>query len=82
MSSFKADPGSDSIVDMINRRTILIPLASGVLALGAGAGIAQAKHGADDPAPHNHRHHAEHRHGQDDPAGHHRHGNDDGPNHS
>ncbi len=43
-----------------------------------------ARHGADDPAGHHHRHHraddkfAVGKHGADDPAGHHRHHHHDG----
>jgi Ni/Co efflux regulator RcnB len=58
-------------------------------------GVAQARHGADDPAGHvrhaRHHHHTRHhhhstvrhhgRHGADDGVAHARHGADDGPNH-
>jgi hypothetical protein len=63
--------------------------AAAMMALGGTAGIAQARHGADDPAGHvrhgngaddatphakkHHRHHGHH---------HARHGADDGPNHT
>jgi hypothetical protein len=72
-------------------RRIAVLAGAAVLALG-GSGVAQAKHGADDPAPHvNHggkraddvTPHA--RHGADDRAGHrrhhHRHGADDPAGH-
>jgi Ni/Co efflux regulator RcnB len=65
--------------------------AAATMAVGGMAGIAQAKHGADDPAghqrhgngaddaqPHAKRHHARHHHGHH----HQRHGADDGPNHT
>jgi hypothetical protein len=66
-----------------------IAALAGVAALALGAGSAQARHGADDPAGHQ-------RHGADDAtphaklhAKHHRahharhgHGADDGPNHT
>jgi hypothetical protein len=76
---------------MFNTRKLTV--AAAILAFGAGSaggvGIAQAKHGSDDPAHHNVRddhggarehaaRHHERRH-------HHRHGgrrHDDGPNHS
>jgi hypothetical protein len=62
--------------------------AASALALG-GAGAAQAKHGADDPAGHQRNGKGaddaqpHFKHGADDRAGHkrHRHGRDDGPNH-
>jgi hypothetical protein len=56
---------------MIKRLSRAIALfgATGALVIG-GAGIAQASHGADDPAGHHHHHH----------HGHHHH-NDDGPRH-
>jgi hypothetical protein len=50
---------------------------AGAVAIG-GPGIAQASHGADDPAGH-HRHHERHHHHHHH---HHRHGGDDGPNHA
>ena len=52
-------------------RAIALFGATGAMVIG-GTGIAQASHGADDPAGH-HRHH-HHHHG-------HHHRNDDGPNH-
>jgi ABC-type phosphate transport system substrate-binding protein len=62
--------------------------AISALALG-GAGAAQAKHGADDPAGHQRQGKGaddvqpHFKHGADDRAGHRRHGRgrDDGPNH-
>ena len=56
-----------------------------VLLLGFGTNVAQAKHGADDPAGH-HRHSADDRAGHDrhhDHGRHHRHGHgaDDGARH-
>jgi hypothetical protein len=62
--------------------------ALGLAAFGGTAGVATAKHGADDPAGH-----VRHDRGADDPAGHvrhsshrrghhARHGADDGPNHT
>ncbi|HWA54070.1 MAG TPA: hypothetical protein VG816_07855 [Solirubrobacterales bacterium] len=69
---------------MIKRATRLAGLVgiAATLALGTG-GVAQAKHGADDPAGHHHEHakggkHHHHR-GHDH---HHGRGQDDGPNHS
>jgi hypothetical protein len=59
----------------ITRAMALFGVA-GAVAVG-GAGIAQASHGADDPAGH-HRHHERHHHHHHH---HHRHGGDDGPNH-
>jgi hypothetical protein len=54
------------------RRRLLGALGAGaaVMAMGLG-GVAQASHGADDPAGHHHKHHGKHHH-------HH----DDGPNHT
>jgi hypothetical protein len=58
---------------------------------GAGAGVAQAKHGADDPAGHVRHgngaddaqpHHKAAKHKHHRHHGHHRHGADDGPNHT
>ena len=59
-----------------NRTTITAIAATATIALGAAAGSAQARHGADDAQPHakgvqKHRHHH-----------HARHGADDGPNHT
>ena len=72
-------------------RKIAVLAGAAVLAIG-GSGVAQAKHGVDDPAPHvNHgvkraddvKPHARHR--ADDRAGHrrhhHRHGADDPAGH-
>jgi Spy/CpxP family protein refolding chaperone len=56
-------------------------IVAGVALSVAGAGVAQASHGADDPPGHeaNHHHGHHHNHGVDD---HHQsHGADDGPNH-
>ncbi|MEA2385463.1 MAG: hypothetical protein QOH72_5434 [Solirubrobacteraceae bacterium] len=64
---------------MRNRiRQALVPLS--LIAVFAVPGVAQARHGADDPAGHvrhasHARHHAHHH------AHHARHGADDGPNH-
>jgi hypothetical protein len=79
----EANPQEDQMSPFTRRIAVLAGAA--VLAIG-GTGVAQAKHGADDPAPHvNHggkraddatphaRHHHRrhhHRHGADDPAGH------------
>jgi hypothetical protein len=59
-----------------------------VAAMSIGAGAAQARNGADDPAGHHRGRGADDvqphfKHGADDRAGHHRHGrgHDDGPNH-
>ena len=54
-----------------------LPVSPSRATLGT-AGVASAKHGADDPAVH-----VRHSQGADDPAGHNRHGGgaDDGPNH-
>jgi hypothetical protein len=62
--------------------------AAATMAIGGSAGIAQARHGADDPAGH-----VRHGQGADDAQPHHksaqhhrrhhgRHGADDGPNHT
>ena len=48
-------------------KRILIPLASAFIALGSTAGVAQAKHGADDGAKHK-------RHHQHERERHHHHG--------
>jgi len=53
-------------------RAIALFGTAGAIVIG-GAGVAQASHGADDPAGH-HRHHERHHH-------HHHHRNDDGPRH-
>ena len=62
------------------RTRIAALLIAGLAVAGAlgTAGVASAKHGADDPAVH-----VRHSQGADDPAGHNRHGGgaDDGPNH-
>ena len=50
-------------------RAIALFGTAGAIVIG-GAGVAQASHGADDPAGHHHHHH----HG-------HHHRNDDGPRH-
>jgi hypothetical protein len=59
---------------------VLIATASTAAVGGATAGVASARHGADDPAGH-----VRHARGADDVKGHHRvrHGRhaDDGPNH-
>ena len=72
----------------INRRSISALAISGALALGSG-GVAQARHGNDDPPSHDagDDHGARHkRHGGDDQraaGARHRHGgNDDGPDHT
>ena len=53
-----------------------LTVAAAILAFGAatagGVGVAQAKHGSDDPATHHVRHHHHHHH----------HGGDDGANHT
>jgi hypothetical protein len=73
------------------RKTLISLTTIAVLAV---PGVAQARHGADDPAGHvrhaSHatRHHARHHHGRhhhrgaDDAVRHARGGADDGPNHS
>ena len=53
-------------------RAIALFGTAGAIVIG-GAGVAQASHGADDPAGHHHHHH-HHHHG-------HHHRNDDGPRH-
>ena len=70
-------------------KKMIAAAGASVLLLGMGAGVAEARHGADDPAGH-HRHA---RHGADDRANHDarddhgrhhrhaRHGADDGANH-
>ena len=68
------------------RKTLISITAIAALAL---PGVAQARHGADDPAGHvrhashvRHHHHARHHAcGADDAVRHARHGADDGPNH-
>lgn len=59
------------------RSRIAAVLIAGLAVAGAlsTAGVASAKHGADDPVGH-----VRHSQGADDPAGHVR-GHDDGPNH-
>ena len=51
---------------------------AGVALSVAGVGVAQASHGADDPAGHE-AHHGVHHNGNEDR--HHGHGADDGPHH-
>jgi hypothetical protein len=51
-------------------RAIALFGATGAMVIG-GAGIAQASHGADDPAGHHHHHHHHEHH----------HGHHHGPNH-
>lgn len=76
----------------MRNRTAKTLVALTAIATMAMPGVAQARHGADDPAGHvrhasharHHSHHARHhaRHGADDGARHARHGADDGPNHT
>jgi hypothetical protein len=64
--------------------------AAATMAIGGSAGIAQARHGADDPAGHvRHGHgaddaqpHAKKQHHKHHGRQHARHGADDGPNHT
>ena len=80
---------------MTKNRTIPTLLATAVVALGTGAGVAQAKHGADDAAGHQRHSHVERGddHGRKSEAGddrrhrhaarenERRHGSDDAPGH-
>jgi hypothetical protein len=69
-------------MDLLRKKTVLLA-STAALALGTfgATGIAQARHGADDPVTHDARddhggHHRAHaaRHGADDAVAHHRHG--------
>jgi hypothetical protein len=64
----------------MRHRTIKALLSIGVIAAFSMPGVAQARHGADDPA--GHVRHATHARHHAHPHAHHaRHGADDGPNH-
>jgi hypothetical protein len=69
-------PQKESTVSRINKRTVISMLSVLALSAGTGAGVAQAKHGADDPVGHHRnddrgglRGHSASR-GHDDPADH------------
>jgi hypothetical protein len=91
----RRDQVAPTLPVMSNRisRSLITLAAAAVLALGGGVPAALAKHGADDPPSHNvrddhggkrHARSAKHhqRHGKHHRRAHHRHGNDDGPNHT
>jgi Spy/CpxP family protein refolding chaperone len=56
-------------------------VVAGVALSVAGAGVAQASHGADDPPGHEAQHHHGHHHNHGNEDHHQGHGADDGPNH-
>lgn len=63
-------------------RTTKTLLSLGLVAALALPGVAQAKHGADDPVGHvRHASHERHHHGHHHARHHARHGADDGANH-